>query len=65
MAEPWQDFEGVRQSCHSRRGRARSTVEGMETLLATVTALVFFLLLALAALTGHVHDSRDGHDWHA
>lgn len=54
----------VRQSCHSRRGPARSTVEGMETFLATVTALVFFLALALAALTGRVHDSRDGHDWH-
>lgn len=35
----------------------------METFLATVTALVFFPALAFAALTGHVHDSRDGHDW--
>jgi hypothetical protein len=30
-----------------------------------LAVLVFFLLIALAAATGHVADTRDGADWRA
>jgi hypothetical protein len=59
----WQEFEGVRQSCHCWAGLFGAKVVSMETtqlqgLIGTLAVLGLLALVALPAIVGVVHDWR-------
>jgi hypothetical protein len=59
----WQEFEGVRQSCHCLPGAFGAKVVSMDTtqlqgLIGTLAVIGLLVLVALPAIVGVVHDRR-------